>query len=53
MEILTDKRCYIGEGPIWNEREKKLYFTNGKGREVCIYDFRTGALTVKKVPVWV
>ena len=32
------KRCIIGEGPIWNEKEKKLYYVNGFGDEICIYD---------------
>lgn len=35
MKILADKRCIIGEGPIWNEKEETLYFTNGGGREYC------------------
>ena len=52
MKILTGKRCYIGEGPIWNEREERLYFTNGKLREICIYDFKTDSLTVRTTPVW-
>ena len=53
MKILTEKRCYIGEGPIWNEWEERLYFTNGKLREICIYDFKTDSLTVRATPVWV
>ena len=53
MKILTNKRCYIGESPIWNEREEKLYFTNGKEREVCAYDVQTDVLTVRRVPAWV
>ena len=52
MKILTEKRCYIGEGPIWNEWEERLYFTNGKQREICIYDFKTGALTSREVPAY-
>ena len=52
MRVLTEKRCYIGEGPIWNEREERLYFTNGKFREICIYDFKTEAVTVQTTPAW-
>ena len=52
MKILTEKRCYIGEGPIWNEREGRLYFTNGKLREICMYDFKTEALMARVVPAW-
>ena len=38
MKILTQKRCVIGEGPIWCEREKLLYFVNGIENELCTYD---------------
>ncbi len=38
MKILTQKRCVIGEGPIWCEREKLLYFVNGIDKEICTYD---------------
>ena len=50
MKILTDKRCIIGEGPIWNEREQKLYFTNGFGNEICTYDFTTEKVSVRALP---
>ena len=37
MKILSEKRCNIGEGPIWNEGEGKLYYTNGGGgNALCI-----------------
>ena len=38
MTVLTKKRCVIGEGPIWNEREGLLYFVNGIDKEICTYD---------------
>ena len=50
MKILTDKRCIIGEGPIWNEREKKLYFTNGLGNEICTYGFTTHKVSARSLP---
>ena len=47
MKILAQKRCIIGEGPIWNEREGLLYFVNaGGGKEICAYDPQSGELTV-------
>ena len=49
MKIISDKRCIIGEGPIWNEFEKKLYYTNGFGNEICILDIYTGKLEVRPV----
>ena len=50
MKILTQKRCIIGEGPYWNTKERKLYFTNGMGgNEICTYDPVTDQLTARYV----
>lgn len=49
MEIICNKRCIIGEGPIWNEKEKLLYFVNGKGDEYCTLDLDT--LDARSYPV--
>lgn len=41
MKILSNERCIIGEGPIWNEFNNKLYQVNGFGDEILeidIYD---------------
>lgn len=46
MITICDRRCIIGEGPIWNEKEQKLYFTNGMGNEICKLDIESGKLTV-------
>lgn len=46
---ICSKRCIIGEGPIWNKWEEKLYFTNGYGNEICRLDIETGALSVRPV----
>lgn len=51
MKIIKDKRCVIGEGPIWNDFEKKLYFTNGMENEICTLDVYTGKLDVRPVDV--
>lgn len=53
MKILRHKRCIIGEGPIWNEFEKALYFTNGFGNEICRYDLITEELKVRPVAMGV
>lgn len=51
MKILSRKRCKLGEGPIWNEKEQKLYYTNCYGaNELCIYDIKTETLNVRKLP---
>lgn len=44
-----EKRCIIGEGPIWNEKEKKLYYVNGFGDEICIYDPETDEVKTRPV----
>lgn len=53
MQIVSEKRCVIGEGPIWNEHEKRLYYTNGMGDEICMLDVYTGKLEVRPVKVGV
>jgi len=54
MIILSEKRCNIGEEPIWNEREMRLYYTNGAGgNELCIYDPKEERLTIRALPVGV
>lgn len=51
MKILTQKRCNIGEGPTWNDKKQKLYFTNGfGGNEICIYDFQTDKVSTRSLP---
>ena len=50
MTILCRKRCIIGEGPIWNEREQLLYFVNGYENEICIANIDSGEFSVNKLP---
>jgi sugar lactone lactonase YvrE len=51
MKVLSDQRCTIGEGPIWNEREGKLYYTNGGGgNALCMYDPKTEAVQLRALP---
>lgn len=53
MELISDKRCVIGESPIWNEEEQLLYFTNGMGNEICKLDIYTGKLFVRQLDIGV
>ena len=53
MKIIRNSRCIIGEGPIWNESQKCLYFTNGMGNEICILDIYTGEMKIRRVDVGV
>ena len=50
MTILCPKRCIIGEGPIWNDREQLLYYVNGYENEICIVNTASKELVVKKLP---
>lgn len=50
MKVLSDKRCVIGEGPVWNEFDNKLYHVNGYGaNEICCIDLAAGENTVRKL----
>lgn len=51
MKLISNKRCIIGEGPVWNEKERLVYFTNAYGNEICMLDIATGRLTVRPVAV--
>lgn len=44
MKIISQKRCVIGEGPVWNEKEQLLYYTNGFNKEICKYNIVTNSL---------
>ena len=46
MEILSRKRCIIGEGPIWNAKERVAYIMNGLENEICKIDISSGELSV-------
>ena len=46
MEILSRKRCIIGEGPIWNANERVAYIMNGLENEICKIDISSGELCV-------
>ena len=53
VKLICKHRCIIGEGPIWNENENILYFTNARGNEICMLDVYTGDLKVRPVEVGV
>ena len=53
MKIISNKRCVIGEGPVWNEKEGLLYYTNGMEKEICMLDVYTGELKIRPVEIGV
>lgn len=51
MLALTNKKSIIGEGPIWNDYEQKLYCTNGIENEILIYDIYKNSVEIRKTPM--
>lgn len=49
MEILSRKRCIIGEGPVWNARNGKLYQVNGFANEILEVDLDTKEVITRKL----
>lgn len=49
MELLCDVRCVIGESPVWNAAEGKLYHVGGADNSFHILDLTTKSLTVRKL----
>ncbi len=49
MKKICDRRCLIGEGPIWNEFEKRLYFVNALEKEIYILNIETSEIKVRNV----
>lgn len=50
METIIRHRCIIGEGPVWNEFNNKLYHVNGFGaNEICSIDLKTKEIVIRKL----
>jgi len=47
MEQLTEYRCIIGEGPVWNPVDGILYQVNGPAKEVLAIDLDTREFSVR------
>jgi D-xylonolactonase len=41
-EQIADRKCLLGEGPLWHPEEKKLYWTDIHGGKIFRYDPGTG-----------
>lgn len=43
LEIFyKDERCFVGEGPVWNERTGELLFLDIWGKCIYVVDYETG-----------
>lgn len=49
MECISNYHCYIGEGPIWNDRDALLYHVNGGTDEIIIIDPSREAAAVQNM----
>ena len=47
VKILSEKRCIIGEGPIWNEFDNKLYHVNAYAGEIHCIDINLGEISIR------
>ena len=50
MRILQNKHCIIGEGPIYNVFEQRLYQVNGMANEILCIDPETGECLTRCLP---
>ncbi|MEE0946353.1 MAG: SMP-30/gluconolactonase/LRE family protein [Acutalibacteraceae bacterium] len=50
MKILSEKHCIIGEGPVWNEFNNKLYQVNGFAKEILQIDISLNEVKTQKLP---
>ncbi len=51
MKCISKERCYIGEGPIWNVKEKRLYHVNPLEKEIHIIDIESCKVKKIKCPI--
>lgn len=49
-EIITDALSIVGEGPVWDDREKVLYMTDILGKRIRKINMENGEITDKVVP---
>ena len=48
ITVIRQNRCVIGEGPVWNAADEKLYFVNSRGQnEICTYAPETGIISAR------
>lgn len=50
---LGEGRCILGEGPMWNKTEGKIYYTNGFGNGFYTYSPKTRGISYRELPIGV
>ncbi len=49
-EVITDALTIVGEGPLWDDRENKLYMTDILGKFIRTVDIESGEINDRVVP---
>jgi drug/metabolite transporter (DMT)-like permease len=49
MKVISNIHCTIGEGPIWNDFDGKLYQVNGFENQILVIDLSSGEVTVRQL----
>ncbi len=50
VELLTDARCIVGEGPLWDARNQRLLTVDIQGKRLRSMDWLTGSITDTVLP---
>ena len=50
ITLLSDAHYELGEGPVWNEAEQALYWTDINAKVIHRYDWRTKAFSEWRLP---
>lgn len=53
LDVVFDDRLLVGESPLWDEKEKKLYFVDIRGK--CYYrmNYSDGTSEKQDLPQWI
>jgi len=49
LEVLSNIKCVIGEGPVWNDFDKKVYQVNGFKNQILAIDPKTKEVAVRQL----
>lgn len=44
IEVLTDARCIVGEGPLWDAASRRLWMVDIQGKRLRSIDWQTGGI---------
>ena len=47
---VSDHRCHLGEGPVWDSREQALYWVDSFGPRLYRYQYRDGSVDTWDLP---